>query len=67
MSAKFDAAQYVAKWDRVVIPVMLGFITLSIIAVFAMNRMATPECKRNEYVYCEAPAVDHHGESAAKH
>ena len=62
MAGEFDVKQYVEKWDRIIIPAMLTVIIGSIVAVFALNKAATPECKRHEYVYCEAPADDHHND-----
>ena len=38
MAGEFDVKQYVEKWDRIILPVMLTFIIGSIVAVFAMNK-----------------------------
>ncbi|SMF28407.1 hypothetical protein [Pseudobacteriovorax antillogorgiicola] len=62
MAGQFDAKQYVEKWDRVIIPVMLVAIVGSIVAVFALNSAASPECKRHEYTFCGTEAVSHHGD-----
>ncbi|NRA67581.1 MAG: hypothetical protein HRU19_24080 [Pseudobacteriovorax sp.] len=48
----FNEAEYVNKWDNVILPVMLVFIVASIIGVFAMNAAADPECERHELIYC---------------
>ena len=61
MPAQFDAKEYVAKWDRVVIPVMIAAIVGSIVAVFALNKAASPECKRHEYIFCGTEDLGHHG------
>lgn len=52
MANQFDVEKYVEKWDRIILPVMLLFIVSALVAVFMMNKVSTPECKRHEYIFC---------------
>lgn len=57
--SEFNAEEYVAKWDRIIGPIMLAFIILSIIAVYALNKATVTECTTSTMVYCGETASHH--------
>jgi len=54
MSERFDAEQYLEKWEKIVIPLMSVLIILSFIGAFALQFVVEREdgCTVREYVYC---------------
>ena len=52
MSASFNAEEYVAKWDKLVIPAMSLLIVLALASVTWLQFATDKECKENEYIYC---------------
>ncbi len=56
MSNKFDEASYVARWETRIIPLMLGWIVLSLLAAIYLNIKTRPDCLRHEYIYCGTPS-----------
>ncbi len=67
MSKKFDAEEYVSRWDDKLIPIMLVVIVASMVGVYTMNVMLRPACTTHEYVFCGTPLDEPSEESGVPH
>ena len=69
MSKKFDADEYVSRWDDKLIPIILVVIVSAMIGVYALNVLARPACTTHEYVFCGTPlnTYEQHEEADGSH
>lgn len=52
MAAQFDEESYVAKWDKVIVPLMSLFIIISLAGAFALQFGVDSDCSQNRFTYC---------------
>ena len=60
MSGKFDAEAYKESWNSHLIWIMAVAIVAMTAGAIILNIVATPDCIRNQYVYCPSDAGSHH-------
>ena len=60
MAEHFHQDEYAAKKENTVIALMAIVIVLCLVGAFSLYKAATPECLRQEYIYCGDPVANPH-------